>query len=181
MLTITDLTYRIAGRTLLDGANARIPDGWKVGLVGRNGAGKSTLLHMIEGWLEPDGGTIETSPGHRIGIVAQEAPGGDATPIETVLSADADRTRLLAEAEGARDDAARLAAIHDHLVAIGAQAAPARAAAILAGLGFDEAMQRRPLQSFSGGWRMRVALSAALFGKPELLLLDEPTFQPSGI
>ncbi len=174
MLAITDLTYRIAGRTLLENASARIPDGWKVGLVGRNGTGKSTLLGLILGMLQPDAGAIEVSGGGRIGMVAQEAPGGDQTPIDHVLAADRERAALMAEADAA-PDAARLAAIHDRLTAIEAHAAPSRAAAILAGLGFDEAMQHRPLSSFSGGWRMRVALSAVLFSEPELLLLDEPT------
>jgi ATP-binding cassette, subfamily F, member 3 len=174
MLTIADLTYRIAGRTLFEGASARIPDGWKVGLIGRNGTGKSTLLALILGTLQADAGGIEVSGGGRIGIVTQEAPGGDQTPIEHVLGADTERVALLAESE-ASPNAGRLALIHDRLTAIGAHAAPARAAAILAGLGFDEPMQRRPLSSFSGGWRMRVALSAVLFTEPELLLLDEPT------
>jgi ATP-binding cassette, subfamily F, member 3 len=174
MLTIADLTYRIAGRTLFEGASARIPDGWKVGLVGRNGTGKSTLLALILGTLQADAGGIEVSGGGRVGIVMQEAPGGDQTPIDHVLGADAERAALLAESE-ASPTAGRLAYIHDRLNAIAAHAAPARAAAILAGLGFDESMQHRPLSSFSGGWRMRVALSAVLFAQPELLLLDEPT------
>jgi len=174
MLTITDLTYRIAGRTLLESASARIPDGWKVGFVGRNGSGKSTLLGLILGELQPDAGSIDTQSGGRIGIVAQEAPGGDKTPIDLVLEADAERAALLAEAETA-SDGERLAHIHERLEDIGAYAAPGRAAAILAGLGFDEDMQHRPLSGFSGGWRMRVALSAVLFSEPELLLLDEPT------
>jgi ATP-binding cassette subfamily F protein 3 len=171
MLTIADLTYRIAGRTLFEGASARIPDGWKVGLIGRNGTGKSTLLALALGTLQADAGSVEVSGGARVGIVMQEAPGGDQTPIEHVLAADTERAALLAESE-ASPNAGRLAHIHDRLTAIGAHAAPARAAAILAGLGFDEPMQHRPLSSFSGGWRMRVALSAVLFSEPELLLLD---------
>jgi len=174
MLTIADLTYRIAGRTLIEGASVRIPDGWKVGVVGRNGTGKSSLLALILGDLHADAGGIEVSGGARVGIVTQEAPGGDQTPIEHVLLADTERAALLRESE-ASPTAVRLAHIHDRLNAIGAHAAPARAAAILAGLGIDEAMQHRPLSGFSGGWRMRVALSAVLFSEPELLLLDEPT------
>lgn len=174
MLTIAELTYRIAGRTLFEDASARIPDGWKVGLIGRNGTGKSTLLALVLGTLQADAGSVEVSGGARVGIVMQEAPGGDQTPIEHVLAADTERAALLAESE-ASANAGRLAHIHDRLTAIGAHAAPARAASILAGLGFDEPMQHRPLSSFSGGWRMRVALSAVLFSEPELLLLDEPT------
>jgi ATP-binding cassette subfamily F protein 3 len=174
MLTISSLVYRIAGRTLIDGASAQIPDGHRVGLVGRNGAGKSTLLGLILGELHTDGGSIEINRGARLGIVAQEAPGGPQTPVEVVLAADTERHALLEEAETAHD-ADRIGEIHARLGDIDAHAAPARAAQILAGLGFDEEMQQRPMSSFSGGWRMRVALAAVLFVEPDLLLLDEPT------
>ena len=173
VLAIEAATIRIAGRTLLDRADLTIAPGQKVGLVGRNGAGKSTLLKAIAGELGLDGGEIRLSPRARLGRVAQEAPSGEASLIETVLAADRERTRLLAAAETAPPE--RLADIHDRLRAIGAEAAPARAATILAGLGFDAAAQARPVGSFSGGWRMRVALAAALFVEPDLLLLDEPT------
>ncbi|MGH7032480.1 MAG: ABC-F family ATP-binding cassette domain-containing protein, partial [Stellaceae bacterium] len=174
MLTLSGLAYRIAGRTLLDEASLRIPDGWKVGLVGRNGTGKSTLLDLIRGALAADGGEIACPKGTRIGFVAQEAPGGASTPLDTVLAADEERLALLREAESAADPA-RAAEIHERLALIEAHRAPARAATILAGLGFDHAAQQQPLTSFSGGWRMRVALAAALFAEPDLLLLDEPT------
>jgi ATP-binding cassette, subfamily F, member 3 len=174
MLTFTDLTYRIAGRTLLDHASTQVNAGWKVALIGRNGAGKSTLLDLIRSELQPDGGEVRLQSGVRLGFLAQEAPGGDATPLETVLAADEERTRLLAAAEDGADGAAA-AEIHERLLALSAHAAPARAAGILAGLGFSHEEQQRPLSSFSGGWRMRVALAAALFAEPDLLLLDEPT------
>ncbi len=173
VLAIEAATIRIAGRTLLDRADLTIAPGQKVGLVGRNGAGKSTLLKAIAGELGLDGGEIRLSPRARLGRVAQEAPSGEASLVDTVLAADAERTRLLAEAETAPPE--RLADIHDRLRAIGADAAPARAATILAGLGFGAEAQARPVGSFSGGWRMRVALAAALFVEPDLLLLDEPT------
>ncbi len=173
MLTITDLTYRIAGRTLLESASAQINAGWTVGLVGRNGTGKSTLLDLIRGELHPDGGGVLVQKGACIGFLAQEAPGGDRTPLEAVLAADEERARLIAEAAVA--DGAHAAEIHERLLAIDAHGAPARAAGILAGLGFDHQAQQQPLSSFSGGWRMRVALAAALFAEPDLLLLDEPT------
>ena len=174
MLTFSELTYRIGGRTLIESASAQVNSGWKVGLVGRNGAGKSTLLHLILGELQPDAGEVGVQKGLRVGTVEQEAPGGDATPIEMVLAADTERATLLHEAEEAHDPH-RIGEIHARLLDIDAHSAPARAASILAGLGFDAAAQDRPLSAFSGGWRMRVALAAALFAEPDLLLLDEPT------
>ena len=174
MLTLSGVTYRIGGRNLLDQASAQIADGSKVGLVGRNGVGKSTLLDLIRGALQPDGGTIELPRGHRIGFLAQEAPGGEATPLATVLAVDSERARLLAEREAGAEPL-RAAEIETRLVEIDAHAAPSRAARILAGLGLDETMQHRPVGDLSGGWRMRVALAAILFAEPDLLLLDEPT------
>ncbi|MGE0723853.1 MAG: ABC-F family ATP-binding cassette domain-containing protein [Alphaproteobacteria bacterium] len=173
MIEIRAMTYRIAGRMLFDGADATIPDGARVGLVGPNGTGKSTLFDLLLGHLQPDGGSIAIRPGARIGFVAQEAPEGETTPLQAVLAADAERGQLLEAAETAAPE--ELGDIHERLAAIGAASAPARAAGILHGLGFDAAMQGRPLASFSGGWRMRVALAAALFAEPDLLLLDEPT------
>src|SRR5690348_13899348 len=174
MLTISGLTYRIGGRALLNEANAQIPAGGKVGLVGRNGAGKSTLLDLIRGALQPDAGDIQMPRGHRLGFLAQEAPSGERNPLDTVLAADAERAALLAELDhGAAP--LRIAEIEARLDEIGARAAPARAGRILAGLGLDAAMQQRPLSELSGGWRMRVALAAVLFSEPDLLLLDEPT------
>src|ERR687885_1920023 len=135
MLTLCGVTYRIAGRTLLDEASAQIAEGSKVGLVGRNGAGKSTLLDLIRGALQPDGGDIVRQRDARLGFVAQEAPGGSATPLDVVLAADAERAALLAEAETATAPD-RIAEIQARLVDSDAHAAPARAATILAGLGF---------------------------------------------
>ena len=174
MLEIANLTYRIAGRLLLDDASAFVPAGHRVGLVGRNGTGKSTLLRLILGELEPDGGAIRLPRDTALGMLAQEAPGGAASPLDIVLAADARRAALLAEAETATDPH-RIAELHAELADSAAHAAPARAAAILAGLGFDQDAQGRPMNSFSGGWRMRVALAAQLFATPDLLLLDEPT------
>ncbi|KUO61764.1 MAG: glycosyl transferase family 1, partial [Alphaproteobacteria bacterium BRH_c36] len=174
MLHINDLTYRIEGRLLLDRASVGIAAGHKVGLIGRNGAGKTTLLRIITGELSPDDGSVGFPRSASLGYVAQEAPGGDATLIEWVLEADHERASLLAEAETATDPQ-RIADIHTRLGDIGAHAAAARAAQILAGLGFDEAAQNRSCREYSGGWRMRVALAAVLFLEPEILLLDEPT------
>jgi len=174
MLTINDITVRLGGRVILDRTSASLPPRARVGLIGRNGAGKSTLMKTIIGQIDPDGGGIDMPRGTRIGYIAQEAPSGSATPFETVLAADAERAALLAESETC-DDPHRLGDIHDRLIAIDAYSAPARAGRILTGLGFDEEMQQRPLDSYSGGWKMRVALGALLFSAPDLLLLDEPS------
>lgn len=174
MLHINDLTFRYGGRVLFDRATVVIPKGHRVALVGRNGTGKSTLLKLIAGHLAADGGAITLPADTRVGMVAQEAPSGAGSLINTVLAADTERTALLAEADTATDPI-RVAEIHTRLADIEAHSAPARAAQILAGLGFDAETQQRPCSDFSGGWRMRVALAGVLFARPDLLLLDEPT------
>ncbi|QDZ06363.1 ABC-F family ATP-binding cassette domain-containing protein [Sphingomonas panacisoli] len=174
MLNLTDITVRLGGRTILDGATAKLPPKSRVGLIGRNGAGKTTLVKVIAGTLEPDTGQADMPRGSRLGYIAQEAPHGDATPFETVLAADTERAALMHESETSHDPD-RLGEIHERLNAIDAHSAPSRAARILVGLGFDEAAQHSPLDTFSGGWKMRVALAALLFSQPDLLLLDEPS------
>ena len=174
MLHVNGLTYRIGARVLFDNATVALPPDARVGFLGRNGTGKTTLFRLVMGEVSPDLGTVTVPRGARIGRVAQEAPGGPETLLEVVLAADEERTALLAEAETATDPV-RIADIQTRLADKGSHAAPARAASILAGLGFDHAAQGRPCSSFSGGWRMRVALAALLFTEPDLLLLDEPT------
>jgi len=174
MLVLDEVSLRIAGRLLLDEASARIPEGARVGLVGRNGIGKTTLFRAIVGEMPIEHGAINMPARARIGRLAQEAPNGPESLLDVVLSADTERLSLLAEAETATDPH-RIAEIQTRLADIGAHAAPARAAAILAGLGFDAEAQKRPCTDFSGGWRMRVALASVLFSEPDLLLLDEPT------
>ncbi|MDP7392333.1 MAG: ABC-F family ATP-binding cassette domain-containing protein, partial [Alphaproteobacteria bacterium] len=174
MLSLNDLSIRIGGRLLIKDASVQLPERGRVGLVGRNGTGKSTLLKAILGDIAVESGEIKHRSSARIGTVAQEAPSGAKTPLDHVLAANTERTALLAELE-TTEDGNRVAAIHERLNDIDAHAAPARVARILAGLGFDEDAQNRPLETFSGGWRMRVSLAAGLFSAPDLLLLDEPT------
>jgi ATP-binding cassette, subfamily F, member 3 len=174
MLSISDISVRIAGRLLIDQSSVQIVPGARVGFVGRNGVGKSTLFHAIRGDLPVESGTIALPPRWRIGSLAQEAPDGPESLLNVVLKADLERDALLREAETAHDPH-RIAEIQTRLVDIDAHSAPARAAAILSGLGFSTADQARSCSEFSGGWRMRVALAATLFAAPDLLLLDEPT------
>ncbi|MWD29264.1 ATP-binding cassette domain-containing protein [Aquicoccus sp. SCR17] len=174
MLRIDDISYSVEGRPLLEGASATIPTGHKVGLVGRNGTGKTTLFRLIRGELALEGGSVSLPSRARIGGVSQEVPGSDVSLIDTVLAADTERAKLLAESETATD-AHRIAAIQTRLTDIDAWSAEGRASSILKGLGFTDAEQRQPCSAFSGGWRMRVALAAVLFSAPDLLLLDEPT------
>ncbi|MEL0022109.1 MAG: ABC-F family ATP-binding cassette domain-containing protein, partial [Rickettsiales bacterium] len=174
MLTFNELSIRVGGRMLIENASVQLPERGNVGLIGRNGTGKSTLLRAILREFPLESGEITHRSNARIGTVAQEAPSGAQTPLEHVLAANVERTRLLAELEETTDGI-RVAAIHERLNDIEAHSAPARVARILAGLGFDEAAQNRPLGTFSGGWRMRVALAAGLFSEPDFLLLDEPT------
>jgi ATP-binding cassette subfamily F protein 3 len=174
MLTIDNITVRLGGRAILERASATVPVGARVGLIGRNGAGKSTLMKALIGEIEPDDGEISKSSRARIGYIAQEAPSGAMTPEEAVLASATERAALLAELETCTD-MDRMGDVHERLLAIDAYSAPARAAKILNGLGFDEEMQQRPIDSFSGGWKMRIALGALLFSEPDILLLDEPS------
>lgn len=174
MIHVDNLTYRIAGRPILEGASATVDSGHRVGLVGRNGAGKTTLLRLITGEIESDQGAIRLPARARLGITQQEAPGGPESLIETVLSADEELTALRRAADQ-ETDPDMIGQVHSRLAQIDGYAAEARAARILAGLGFDHAAQQRPCAEYSGGWRMRVALAALLFSQPDILLLDEPT------
>jgi ATP-binding cassette subfamily F protein 3 len=178
LLIVSAVTLRMGGRTLLEGADLTVDAGRRIGLVGRNGAGKSTLLKAIAGDISVDGGDIRLANRARMAQVKQTAPSGPQSLLDTVLAGDQERLALLAEAEGAEHGHVapeRVAAIWERLHAIDADTAPARAATILAGLGFDAAAQARAVDEFSGGWRMRVALATVLFSAPDLLLLDEPT------
>jgi len=174
MLTIDGVTVRLGGRAILERASATVPVGARVGLIGRNGAGKSTLMKALIGEIEPDDGEISKPSRAKIGYIAQEAPSGNMTPEEVVLASATERASLLEELETCTD-MDRMGDVHERLLAIDAYSAPARAAKILNGLGFDDDMQQRPVDSFSGGWKMRIALGALLFSEPDILLLDEPS------
>jgi ATP-binding cassette subfamily F protein 3 len=174
MLEIADLTYRVAGRPLFENATAFIAEGWKVGLVGRNGAGKTTLLKIIREEAGKANSSIRISKGARMGFVAQEVQQVETPILDVVMAADEELTALNREAETATDPH-RIADIHMRLAEIDAYSAEARAASILAGLGFAQDELSRPAREFSGGWRMRAALAGVLFSRPELLILDEPT------
>ncbi len=174
MLQVQGLTYRIGGRVLLEDASLTVPTGHRAGLVGRNGIGKSTLFKIVLGELSAEAGSTSIPRNARVGTVAQEAPGGSETLLDVVLQGDVEREELLEEAHTATDPH-RISEIQMRLADIGSHSAPARAAAILAGLGFTDEQMAGPCSAVSGGWRMRVALAAALFGQPDVLLLDEPT------
>ena len=173
MLRIQDLTFDAYGRRFFDAASFALPPGAKVGLVGRNGAGKTTLFRLIQGELTAGGGEIILPKAARVGTADQEQAATPVPLLETVLAGDLERAALTAELETAEPE--RLGDIYARLAQIGADAAPAEAAEILAGLGFAQSDLGRPMAEFSGGWRMRAALAAALFAEPDLLLLDEPT------
>ena len=174
MLAISNLTYKIGGSTILEDCSANITDGWKVGIVGANGAGKTTLFNLVSGDLQADSGTVFKSPDQRLGVVRQDIPETDTSLIDLVLAAD-EETAALWEKTETEPDPNKLAEIYQQLSDKDAYAAPARASRLLTGLGFKEEELHQPFSSFSGGWRMRVALAAALFVEPEILLLDEPT------
>jgi len=174
MLRISEINYSVEGRPLFEEASAVIPEGHKVGIVGRNGAGKTTLFKLIRGELTLDSGEMSLPSRAKIGGVAQEVPSSETSLIDTVLEADIERARLMKESESA-EDPNRIADIQTRLADIDAWSAEGRAASILKGLGFDDEEQLMPCSAFSGGWRMRVALAAVLFAQPDLLLLDEPT------
>ena len=174
MLKLQNLSFSIEGKTLFENACAFIPTGHKVGIVGRNGTGKTSLFRLIRGEWEVDSGEIDYPSHFRVGGVDQEAPANNVSLLDTVLTADIERSHLIAraETETAPD---RIADIHTRLADIDAYSAESRAASILSGLGFNNSAQARACHEFSGGWRMRVALAAVLFSPGpglDILLTD---------
>ncbi|MGD9639103.1 MAG: ABC-F family ATP-binding cassette domain-containing protein [Alphaproteobacteria bacterium] len=175
MINIDDITFRIGGRVLFDKASAFISDGQHIGLIGKNGCGKTTLFKIINNWLQIDSGNLSISSNQTIGFLPQEPPLSETSVIDYVVSCDTKRSSLLEALENMPDDDLRISDIHEKLNAIDANSAEARASSILTGLGFEFSKQQEALNKFSGGWRMRAALAAVLFVKPDVMLLDEPT------
>lgn len=174
MLSLNRINYFIGGRSLLENVTFQIAANHRIGLVGRNGSGKSTLFNLIQGLVTPDSGEIEIAKHFKILSIKQEMPSGDLSPLAYLLEQDQERLSLLKELDNCHD-ANRMGDIYERLIQIDAYTAESRAAIVLKGLGFSDEDQLRPLQTFSGGFRMRIALAAALFQEPDLLLLDEPT------
>jgi ATP-binding cassette, subfamily F, member 3 len=177
LIRFRDLALARGARRLIEGASLQIHPGWRVGLVGANGSGKSSLLALIRGELQPEAGECETPRNWRIAAVEQETPALPRAAIEHVLDGDAELRaveRDLARAESA-GEGARIGELHARLQEIDGYGARARAAALLAGLGFAENELESPVAQFSGGWRMRLNLARALVSRSDLLLLDEPT------
>jgi ATP-binding cassette subfamily F protein 3 len=173
MLQITNLTFNAWGRQFLDDASVSLPPGSKVGLVGRNGIGKSTLFKIVLGELAGNGDEVSLPKTARVASVDQEHPATPVSVLDTILEADVERHDLMTRLDTAEPE--EMGEIWMRLIEIDAESAPARASEILVGLGFSQEDIQRPMSHFSGGWRMRVALAAALFAEPDLLLLDEPT------
>ena len=176
MIRASGIVLRRGTKVLLDGAEFVVNPGERVGVVGKNGAGKSTLFALLQGSLDPDAGTLEIPAAWRIVSVEQEIPERDRPAREFVIDGDHHLRRLQAEREATRpDDGQRIAELEQALIDADAWSAPSRAEQLLAGLGFTPAQWMNPVGSFSGGWRMRLALARALMAPSDLLLLDEPT------
>ncbi|MBX9873008.1 MAG: ATP-binding cassette domain-containing protein [Burkholderiaceae bacterium] len=177
MITLKNVTLRRGAKVILDGASATINPGEKVGLVGRNGAGKSTLFALLNGTLHEDAGECYIPAQWRLAQVAQDMPETSESATEFVIAGDTRLAAAQAEvtAAEATEDGERMAHAYMELHDAGAHDAPARAQALILGLGFKTTELNQPVNSFSGGWRMRLQLARALMCPSDLLLLDEPT------
>jgi ATP-binding cassette subfamily F protein 3 len=177
MISVRNVTLRRGVNVVLDSASVTFTPGEKIGLVGRNGAGKSSFFGLLNGTLHEDGGEFSIPAAWKMGQVAQEMPETEQSATDFVV--DGDTVLLAAQAEvaaaEASDDGMRMAHAYMELHDAGAHDAPARAEALILGLGFSAAQLSQPVNSFSGGWRMRLQLARALMCPSDLLLLDEPT------
>jgi ATP-binding cassette subfamily F protein 3 len=177
MLTLTGVTLRRGSRLLLEGASLTVHPGQRVGIVGSNGCGKSSLFALLRGELLADAGEVALPPRWVVAHVAQELRALDRTAVEFVMDGDAELREIQAGIDAAEraHDGVRLGELHARFTEIGGHAAPARAATLLAGLGFAPSDHARRVAEFSGGWRVRLQLARALMARSDLLLLDEPT------
>jgi ATP-binding cassette subfamily F protein 3 len=177
MIQLQNLSLQRGVKELIKQANIEIFPGHKVGVIGKNGCGKSTLFGLLRNEIQADSGECLVPKAWKIVSVAQETPGTDRKAIDYVIDGDIhlrELQRALAKAEE-QHDGSRIGHLHDELAQLGAYDVEARAATILAGLGFENAQLSLPVSSFSGGWRMRLNLAQALLCDSDLLLLDEPT------
>jgi ATP-binding cassette subfamily F protein 3 len=177
MIRLDSLTLRRGPQVLLENVDLALHAGWRVGITGRNGAGKSSLLALVAGELAPDAGHFERPTNWSMAWVRQEVPALESTALDYVLDGDAELRAIERDLVAAEDahDGMRIAHLHERLHTIGGYAAPARAGALLHGLGFAASDETRRVAEFSGGWRMRLNLAQALMCRSDLLLLDEPT------
>jgi ATP-binding cassette subfamily F protein 3 len=177
MITLRNLQLRRGAKIVLDGVNVNVNPGEKVGLVGRNGAGKSSLFALLAGRLQADAGDFEIPARWRLGEVAQHMPETDDPATDFVLEGDIPLMQAQKELEAAEaaEDGHAMADAHMKIGEVGGFDARARAQALLMGLGFKADQVDAPVNSFSGGWRMRLQLARALMCPADLLLLDEPT------
>jgi len=177
MIVLRALQLRRGVKLLFDDVSLTFNRGQKIGVTGANGTGKSSLFALLLGELHQDAGDLEIQPGLVVAHVAQETPSTSQLAIEYVLDGDAELRHLeneLAAAENTHNGT-RIAELHEDLHRVGGYAARARAAQLLHGLGFDDVEIARPVEQFSGGWRVRLNLARALMCRSDLLLLDEPT------
>ncbi|RUO56500.1 ATP-binding cassette domain-containing protein [Pseudidiomarina homiensis] len=177
MISIRGMALMRGGNVLLQNSDITIFPGHHVGVVGRNGTGKSSLFALMRGELQVEQGECDVPKQWRIASVKQETPGLEQAALDYVLDGDTELRALedqLKQAE-VQNDGHAIGRLHDQLATIGAYEAPARAASLLAGLGFSDEQFQQPVKAFSGGWRMRLNLAQALIARADLLLLDEPT------
>ena len=177
MLNFKNITLRRGVRVLFANSSFTIHKGQKVGFTGANGAGKSSLFALVKNELHLDEGDFSMPPGLEIAHVAQETPGTDRSALDYVIDGDQQLRRLqkLTQAAELADDGMKQAELHAALETIDGYTAQARASRLMSGLGFSPAQEANPVNSFSGGWRMRLNLAQALMCRSDLLLLDEPT------
>ncbi|HEY7883336.1 MAG TPA: ATP-binding cassette domain-containing protein, partial [Cellvibrionaceae bacterium] len=175
MISLNSISVQLGVKFLLQNADLTIFPGQKVGLIGPNGSGKSTLFKLFLGEIGTDTGSVDIPRQWRLSHMAQEVGNNNHSALDHVLDGDLELRRLEREIEQAQDDGDKLAALLAAMEEIDAYSAPARAAQLLSGLGFNTEDHQRPVSAFSGGWRIRLNLARALMCPSDLLLLDEPT------